>query len=130
MGGAHAMSVASNRGPQIHAAVFATRPRGALTPSEVSEIRRLRRLGRGWQTIAHIIGRCREDVMAVEPMNGAAQAVGAPVARPFQWSDEDLLRSVSLIEKGTSAETVAARFGCSVGEAQRRIRQVAGRRKA
>ncbi len=129
MGGAHAMSVASNRGPQIHAAVFVTRPRGALTPSEVSEIRRLRRLGRGWQTIANIIGRCREDVMAVEPMNGAAQAVGAPVPRPFQWSDEALQRSAPLIERGASAETVAARFGCSVVEAQRRIRQVIRRRK-
>lgn len=69
-------------------------------------------------------------VMAVEPVNGAAQNVGAPVPRPFHWSTEDLLRSGPMIEKGTSAETVAARFGCSVGEAQRRIRQVAGRRKS
>ena len=111
------MSVASNRGPQIHAAVFVTRPRGALTPSEVGEIRRLRRLGRGWQTIANIIGRCREDVMAVEPMNGAAQAVGAPVPRPFQWNDEDLQRSAQMIARGTSAETLASTFG-------RRLRQV------
>nr|WP_313635222.1 hypothetical protein [Brevundimonas diminuta] len=118
------MSVASNRGPQIHAAVFVTRPRGALTPSEVSEIRRLRRLGRGWQTIANIIGRCHEDVMAVEPMNGAAQAVGAPVPRPFQWNDEDLQRSAQMIARGTSAETLASTFGCSMREAGRRLRQV------
>lgn len=123
------MTVATNRGCSSAAGLFATAPRGGLTASEVREVRRQRAMGRGWQTIAHVMGRNREDVMAVEPVNGAAQNVGAPVPRPFQWSDEDLLRSVPMIEKGTSAETVAARFGCSVGEAQRRIRQVAGRRK-
>lgn len=124
------MSLASNRGPQIHAAVFATAPRCGLTPSEVSEIRRLRRLGRGWQTIANIVGRCREDVMAVEPLNVAAQAVGAPVPRPFQWSDEDLKRSATLTRAGTSAETLASIFGCSIREAQQRMRQVTGRKRS
>lgn len=124
------MTVPTNRGWSGAVGQFATAARGGLTASEVREVRRQRSMGRGWQTIAQVMGRNREDVMAVEPMNGAALAVGAPVPRPFQWSAEDLLRSVSLIEKGTSAETVAARFGCSVGEAQRRIRQVAGRRKA
>ena len=123
------MTVPTNRGWSGTVGLFATAPRGGLTASEVREVRRQRAMGRGWQTIAPVMGRNREDVMAVEPMNGGVQAVGAPVPRPFQWSDEALQRSAPLIERGASAETVAARFGCSVVEAQRRIRQVIRRRK-
>lgn len=122
------MSVATNRGSSSAAGLFATAPRGGLTPAEITEIRRLRRLNRGWQTIANILGRCREDVMSIEPLNAAAQAVGSPQLRPFVWSDQDQKLAAQLIEKGTSAETLAACFGCSVAEAQRHIRQVVGRR--
>lgn len=55
------MTVATNRSNTTNTGAFATSRRGGLTPQEAQAVREMRAKRWGWQTIANILGRARED---------------------------------------------------------------------
>lgn len=114
------MTVATNRANSTNTGAFATSRRGGLTPQEVQMARAMRAKGRGWQTIANVMGRCREDLQGLEASNDAGQAVGGPRPRPFAWTDEKLATSERLYLEGFGANTIATAVDCDLRTAEAR----------
>lgn len=114
------MTVATNRANSTNAGAFATSRRGSLTPQEVQMAREMRVKGRGWQTIANVMGRCREDLQGLEASNDAGQPVGGPRPRPFAWTEEKLAKSERLYREGFGAETIASAVDCDLRTAEAR----------
>ena len=114
------MTVATNRANSTNAGAFATSRRGSLTPQEVQMAREMRSKGRGWQTIANVMGRCREDLQGLEASNDAGQPVGGPRPRPFAWTEEKLAKSERLYREGFGAETIASAVDCDLRTAEAR----------
>lgn len=122
------MTVATNRANSTNSGAFATSRRGGLTPQEVQMARDMRAKGRGWQTIANVMGRCREDLQGLEVANDAGLPVGGPQPRPFAWTEETLAASDRLYREGYGAQTIALAVGCNMRTAETRysflLRQV------
>ncbi|WP_313472751.1 hypothetical protein [Brevundimonas sp.] len=114
------MTVATNRANSTNTGAFATSRRGGLTPQEVQMARGMRDRGRGWQTIANILGRCREDLQGLEASNDAGQLVGGLRLRPFAWTEETLAESERLYREGFGANTIATAVNCDLRTAEAR----------
>ena len=114
------MTVATNRANSTNAGAFATSRRGGLTPQEVQMARDMRAKGRGWQTIANVMGRCRDDLQGLEAANDQGLLVGGPQARPFVWTDEKLAASERLYREGHGAHTIALAVDCDMRTAETR----------
>lgn len=114
------MTVATNRANSTNTGAFATSRRGGLTPQEVQMARGMRDKGRGWQTIANILGRCREDLQGLEASNDAGQPVGGPRPRPFAWTEATLAESERLYREGFGANTIATVVNCDLRTAEAR----------
>ena len=114
------MTVATNRGGSTTAGLFATSRRGGLTPQEVKMARDMRSKGRGWQTIANVMGRCREDLQGLEASNDVGLPVGGPRPRPFAWTEEKLAASERLYREGHGANTIASAVDCDLRTAEAR----------
>lgn len=71
------MTVPTNHGSLASAGSYATTRRGGLTNDEIRQAKALRGKNWGWQNIANVLGRCREDVQqALEPIK--LEAIPAP----------------------------------------------------
>lgn len=114
------MTVATNRANTTNTGAFATSRRGGLTPQEVQMARQMRSKGRGWQTIANVMGRCREDLQGLEASNDAGLPVGGPSPRPFAWTEEKLAESERLYLEGFGANTIATAVDCDLRTAEAR----------
>jgi hypothetical protein len=114
------MTVATNRANSTNTGAFATSRRGGLTPQEVQMARQMRSKGRGWQTIANVMGRCREDLQGLEASNDAGLPVGGPRPRPFAWTEEKLAESERLYLEGFGAYTIATAVECDLRTAEAR----------
>ncbi len=82
--------------------------------------RSMRAKGRGWQTIANVMGRCREDLQGLEAANDEGRPVGGPQPRPFTWSEEKLATSERLYREGHGAHTIALAVDCDMRTAEAR----------
>nr|WP_314432426.1 hypothetical protein [uncultured Brevundimonas sp.] len=118
------MTVATNRANSTNTGAFATSRRGGLTPQEVQMARQMRSKGRGWQTIANVMGRCREDLQGLEASNDAGLPVGGPRPRPFAWTEEKLETSERLYRQGHGAHTIALAVDCDMKTANARYGQL------
>lgn len=76
------MTVPTHHGSLASAGSYATTRRGGLTNDEIRQAKALRAKSWGWQNIANVLGRCREDVQqALEPIKlEAIPAANAPLA--------------------------------------------------
>jgi transposase-like protein len=64
---------------QSQAGLFATSRRGGLTSEEIRKAEGMRAKGWGWQNIANVLGRCREDVQqSLEPID--LEIIAAPTS--------------------------------------------------
>lgn len=121
------MTVATNRANSTSTGAFATSRRGGLTPQEVKMAREMRAKGRGWQTIANVMGRCREDLQGLEASNDVGLPVGGPRPRPFAWTSEKLAASERLYLEGFGANTIATAVDCDLRTAEARYSLLRGR---
>ena len=114
------MTVATNRANTTNSGAFATSRRGGLTQLEAQAIREMRAKRWGWQTIANVLGRAREDVQVTEAANDEGRLVGGPRHRAFVWTDEALAASERAYRSGQGAEGIAAAVACDLRTAAAR----------
>ncbi|MNR97619.1 hypothetical protein D3C72_288030 [compost metagenome] len=114
------MTVATNRANSTNAGAFATSRRGCLTALEAQAVRKMRAKNWGWQTIANVLGRAREDIQGVEAANDAGRRIGGPRPRPFAWTEEKLAASERLYREGHGANTIASAVDCDLRTAEAR----------
>ncbi|MFC5372951.1 helix-turn-helix domain-containing protein [Brevundimonas faecalis] len=111
------MTVAVNRNHDAQVTGFATARRGGLNGVDIAFIREQRRLGRGWQTIAQMMGRPRADLVEAVALEAATTAT----PKVFVWTPERRAVAGNLFRRHGTQWMLAAEVGCSLDEAAARL---------
>lgn len=111
------MTVATNRYSSAGLNGFTTAARRGLTPADLAYISVHRAKGRGWQSIANMMGRPRADI------ERAAEVEAYTRARPrvFSWTPEHIETARVYYRAGNNPTMLAIKVGCSIEEADQQL---------